>query len=220
MGLPAVSSTFRFSSRQYGLALTSRQLGPTTSSRRSSKRMFLRSALLQNKFPNSEASGHPESAAQTRLDDNGSHSSCPCCRQRKFINMDYDQGASRSPMMDATLTALMGMGIGEPQPCLGQCAWVVSVLYHAIYGRMFSLGLSCLTSHADPIPVGQFSGSTAKIPGEATQPTARWSYTSTRTCSGLSVRRCCEAGVAEPIPFFLSPNFEFCSVFGTHLRLS
>ena len=116
MGLPAVSSTLRFPSRQYGLALTPRQLAPTTSSRRSSKRMFLRSALLQNKFPNSEASGHSESAAQTRLDDNGSHSSCPCCRQRKFINMDYNQGASRSPMMDATLTALMGMGIGEPQP--------------------------------------------------------------------------------------------------------
>jgi len=102
MGLPTVSSTFRFSSRQHTYFLW-----------RSSKRMFLRSALLQNKLSNPEASGHSESAAQTPLDDNGSHS---CCRQQRFINMDYDQGASRSPLMDATLTALMGMGIGEPRP--------------------------------------------------------------------------------------------------------
>jgi len=117
MGLPAVSSTFRFSSSQHGLALISRRLTPSTyPSWRPSKRMFLRSALLQNKFSNPEASGHPESAAQTRPDVNGSHSSCLCCGQRKLINMDYDQGASRSSLMDATLTALMGMGIGEPQP--------------------------------------------------------------------------------------------------------
>ena len=132
MGLPAASSIFRFSSRQYGLAFTSRQLAPTTSSRRSFKRMFLHSALLQNKFPNSEAGGHPESAAQTRPDDNGSHSNCPCCRQRKFINMDYDQGASRSPIMDATLTALMGMGIGEPQPWTMRLCRVYSLPYYMV----------------------------------------------------------------------------------------
>ena len=100
MGLSAVSSTFRFSSRQHTYSLW-----------RSSKRMFHRSALLQNKLSNPEASGRAECAAQTPLDDNGSHS---CCQKQK--SMDYDQGASRSPLMDATLTALMGMGIGEPWP--------------------------------------------------------------------------------------------------------
>jgi len=126
MGLPAVSSTFRFSSRQHSLALVSRQPTPATySSWRSSKRMFLRSAILQNKFSNPDASGHPESAARTRPDDNGSHSSCLCCGQRKLMNVDYDQGASRSPLADATLTALMGMGI----------AFVGGVAYYAWYKK-------------------------------------------------------------------------------------
>ena len=95
---------------------------------------------------------------------------------------------------------------------------VCSLPYY-MFGCLAS-GFRALRVMLTPFLWASSLGQQAKTPGEATQPAARWSYTSTRTCFGLSVRRCCRAGVAEPMPFFLSPDFEFCLVFGTHPRLS
>jgi hypothetical protein len=109
----AASFLFRFSSP---LTVTLRRLTPATYSSwvPSSKRMFLRSALLQKPFSGSETSRHSEGAAQTCQNDEA-HPKCQCRREDKFVNMGYDQGQSRFPFLDATLTAIMGIGIGEPQ---------------------------------------------------------------------------------------------------------
>jgi hypothetical protein len=109
----AVCFLFRFSSP---LTVALRRLTPVTYSSwvPSSKRMFLRSALPQKPFSGPETSRHPESSAQTRQN-HEAHSSCQRGRQDKSVNMEYDQGLSRLPFLDATLTAIMGIGIGEPQ---------------------------------------------------------------------------------------------------------
>ena len=109
----AVSFLFRFSSP---LTVTLRRPTPVTYSSwlPSSKRMFLRSALLQKPFSGPETRRHSESAAQTCQNDEA-HSGCQGRRKDKFVNREYDQGSSRLPFLDATLTAIMGIGIGEPQ---------------------------------------------------------------------------------------------------------
>jgi hypothetical protein len=117
-----ISFTFRFSAP---LAITLRRPNPVMYSSwvPSSKWMSLRSTLLQKPLSGPEASRHSESAAQTCQDDKG-HSSCPCYRQHKFVNVEYDQGMSRSPFLDAALTAIMGIGIGEPHLGTALCCFL------------------------------------------------------------------------------------------------
>lgn len=125
MRLAAISFTFRFSGRRHGLTpltLTLRKPSVITYSPWSSvsEQMFYQGALRQN---SSSASRHSESAAQQCLRENEAR--CQCCQQWRVLNMSQDQG-SRSPLLDALLTALMGMGIGEQQ--FGQRACFISVL--------------------------------------------------------------------------------------------
>lgn len=128
----AVCFLFRFSSP---LTVTLRRLTPVTYSPwvPSSKRMFLRSAPLQKPFSGPETSRHSESAAQTRQN-HEAHSSCQCRRQDKSVNKEYDQGLSRLPFLDATLTAIMGIGIGEPQLWTGH--FVLFPFFTTLYGRL------------------------------------------------------------------------------------
>ena len=72
--------------------------------------MFFKSALRQNSSSGPETSRHSESAAQPFLREHEAR--CQCCQHLKVLNINQDQG-SRSPFLDALLTALMGIGIGE-----------------------------------------------------------------------------------------------------------
>lgn len=74
--------------------------------------MFYQGALRQNSSSGPEARRHSESAAQPCLRENEAH--CQCCQHWRLLNISQDQG-SRSPFVDALLTALMGIGIGELQ---------------------------------------------------------------------------------------------------------
>lgn len=122
----AVCFLFRFSSP---LTVTWRRLTPVTYSWvPSSKRTFLRSALLQKPFSGPETSKYSESAAQTSQN-HEAHSSCQCRQQDKS-----DQGLSRLPFLDATLTAIMGLGIGEPQLWIGPL--VLFPFFTTLYGRL------------------------------------------------------------------------------------
>jgi len=74
--------------------------------------MFFKSALRQDSSSGPEVSRHSDSAAQPCLRENEAR--CQCCQHWRVLNMSQDQG-SRSPFVDAFLTALMGIGIGELQ---------------------------------------------------------------------------------------------------------
>jgi hypothetical protein len=173
----AISFTFRFSAP---LTVTLRRLTPVTYSSwvPSSKRMFLRSALPRKPFSGPEASRHSKDAAQTSQNDK-THSSCQYRRQDKFVNTEYDQGSSRSLLLDATLTAIMGIGIGEPQ------LWTVRLCcFHSLPHYMASYPsckFSC--SYHDVAPI---FGQQAEMPGGVTQAAAFYLYTFLRTRSALS----------------------------------
>ena len=115
MGLRAASSTFRFSPHRHH-TVTLRKLTLVTHSSWCllSKRTFLRSAFPTKPVSNLGPSRDSENAAQTCLHDNEAHSSCLCRQQHKGVNIEHDQGA-RLPLLDAALTAIMGIGIGELQ---------------------------------------------------------------------------------------------------------
>ncbi|SRR6266404_1997825 len=113
----AIVFTFRFSSRRHSLAPLTITLRKPTAATYSpwgsvSKRIFSHSAFRQNSSSGPEASRHSKSDAQPCLRENEVR--CECSQQWKVLNMGKDQG-SRSPLLDATLTALMGIGIGELQ---------------------------------------------------------------------------------------------------------
>jgi hypothetical protein len=113
----AIFSTFRFSSRRHSptpLSLTLRKPTAVTYSpwRSVSERMFFKSALRQNSSSGRETSRQSESAAQPCLREHEAR--CQCCQHLRGLNINQDQG-SRSPFVDALLTALMGIGIGELQ---------------------------------------------------------------------------------------------------------
>ncbi len=113
----AIVFTFRFSSRRHSLTPLTVTLRKPTAVTYSpwgsvSERMFYQSALRQNSTSGPEASRHSECTAQPCL--RGNESRCQCCQHGRVLNISQDQG-SRSPFMDAFLTALMGLGIGEPQ---------------------------------------------------------------------------------------------------------
>jgi len=134
MGLRAVSSSFRFSPHRHHpapLTVTLRRPTPVTHSSwcSLSKRMFLRSAFPTKPVSNPGPSRDSENAAQTCLHDNEAHSSCLCRQQHKGVNIEHDQGA-RPPLLDAALTAIMGIGIGELQ------YWTVRLMLPS-YCRMF-----------------------------------------------------------------------------------
>ena len=110
-------SRFRFSSRRHSptpLIVTLRKPTVVTYSPWGSvsERMFYQGALRQNSSSGPEASRPLESAGQRSLRENEAR--CQCCQHWKVLNMSQDQG-SRSPFLDALLTALMGIGIGELQ---------------------------------------------------------------------------------------------------------
>jgi hypothetical protein len=110
----AIAFTFRFSSRRTPTPLTVTLQKPTAITyspwRSVSKRMFHQGALRQNSSSGPEARKHPESAAQPCLPENEAR--CQRCQHWRVLNISQDQG-NRSPFMDAFLTALMGLGIGE-----------------------------------------------------------------------------------------------------------
>jgi hypothetical protein len=113
----AIFSTFRFSSRRHSpipLTATLRKPNAVTYSPWGSvsERMFFKGALRQNSSSGPEVSRHSESAAQPCLRENEAR--CQCCQNQRLLNISQDQG-SRSPFVDALLTALMGIGIGELQ---------------------------------------------------------------------------------------------------------
>ena len=113
----AIVFSFRFSSRRHSLtplAVTFRKPNAVTYSPwgSASERMFYQSAFRQNSSSGPEAVRHSESTAQPCPRENGAR--CQCCQQWKVLNISQDQG-NRSPFVDALLTALMGIGIGELQ---------------------------------------------------------------------------------------------------------
>jgi hypothetical protein len=113
----AIFFSFRFSSRRHSptpLTATLRKPTAVTYSPWGSvsERMFYQGALRQNSSSGPEASRHPESAAQPCLRENEAR--CQCCQHWRTLNISQDQGG-RSPFVDALLTALMGIGIGELQ---------------------------------------------------------------------------------------------------------
>ena len=71
--------------------------------------MFYQGVFRRNSSSDSEASGDSERAARPE-----NEARCQCCQNSRGLNINQDQG-SRSPFMDAFLTALMGLGIGELQ---------------------------------------------------------------------------------------------------------
>ena len=105
--------------------------------------MFYQGALRQNSPSGPEARRHLESAAQPCLRENKAR--CQCRQHSKVLNISQDQG-NRSPFMDAFLTALMGLGIGELQLLHRACLISILLPLHwpAIY--FASLGLLCKTS--------------------------------------------------------------------------
>jgi hypothetical protein len=111
----SIFSTFRFSSPRHSqtpLIVTLRKPTAVTYSPWGSvsERMFFQSALRRNSSSGPEASRHPERAARPCLSEN--EAGCQYCQH--VLNISQDQG-SRSPFVDALLTALMGIGIGELQ---------------------------------------------------------------------------------------------------------
>ena len=113
----AIFFTFRFSSRRHSpTPLTATLRKPTVVAYSPwgsvSERMFYRGALRQNSSSGPETSGHSERAAKPFLRENEAR--CQCCQHLRGMNISQDQG-SRSPFVDALLTALMGIGIGELQ---------------------------------------------------------------------------------------------------------
>jgi hypothetical protein len=111
---PAAIAFIRFSNRRNPTPLTITLRKPTTVTyppwRSVSKRLLHQDALRQNSSSGPETRRHPESAAQPCLPENEAR--CQCCQHRRVLNINQDQG-NRSPFMDAFLTALMGLGIGE-----------------------------------------------------------------------------------------------------------
>ncbi|KAI0276262.1 hypothetical protein BGY98DRAFT_986616 [Russula aff. rugulosa BPL654] len=122
----AIAFTFRLSSRRSPPPLTVTLRKPTTVTyspwRSVSKRTFHQGALRQSSSSGPEARRHPESAAQPCLPENEAR--CQCCQHWRVLAMSQDQG-SRSPFMDAFLTALMGLGI----------AFVGGVVYYTWYKK-------------------------------------------------------------------------------------
>jgi hypothetical protein len=113
----AIVSTFRVSSRRHSPTPLSVTLPKPTVVTYSpwgsvSERVFHQDSLRQNSSSGSEASRHSQSAAQSCLRENEAR--CQCCQHSRVLNISQDQGG-RSPFMDAFLTALMGIGIGELQ---------------------------------------------------------------------------------------------------------
>ncbi|KAI0287338.1 hypothetical protein BC826DRAFT_1045242 [Russula brevipes] len=119
---------FRFSSRRRSLSLffvTLRKPAPVVHSSWGSfsKRTFSQCAVLQNPCSrhDHETSRPSESATQTGL--RGPEARCPSHQQPVVVNVGQDQG--RSPLLDATLTALMGIGI----------AFAGGMVYYAWYKK-------------------------------------------------------------------------------------
>ncbi len=113
----AIIFLFRFSSRHSLVPLTITSRKPTLVTYSPwgsvSERTFFHGALRQNSSSGHEASRHSQGIAQPCARENVAH--CPCCQQWRVLNMSQDQGMGRSPFLDAALTALMGIGIGELQ---------------------------------------------------------------------------------------------------------
>jgi hypothetical protein len=112
-----IFSRFRFPSRRHSptpLTVTLRKPTAVTYCPRGSlsERMFYQGALRQNSSSGPEASRPSECAAQPCRREN--EAGCRCCQHWRALNISQDQGG-RSPFVDALLTALMGLGIGELQ---------------------------------------------------------------------------------------------------------
>ena len=135
--------TFRFSGRRHGLTpliVTLRKPSAVTYSPWGSvsEQMFYQGALRQNSSSGPEAGRHSDSAAQHFLRENKAR--CQCCQQWRILNMSQDQG-SRSPLLDALLTALMGMGIGELQFRQRACFISILLSFYWLVIKFASLGL-------------------------------------------------------------------------------
>jgi hypothetical protein len=113
MGPSSVSTIFRLAllTRQCGLVplaappkpvpITILPLSPL------SRHSFSNGIRLQN----SQESRYSGSDAQTGRSHTKAH--CLCHQQRRVADTEQDRGASRSSLLDAALTAFMGIGIGE-----------------------------------------------------------------------------------------------------------
>jgi hypothetical protein len=108
----AIVFAFRFSSRPHSLApLTLRNPNAVTASA-VSERMFSHGTQPQDSSSGPEASRHSETAQPCPHEND---SRCLRHQQWRATNTSQDQGAGRSPFMDAALATVMGIGIGELQ---------------------------------------------------------------------------------------------------------
>ena len=114
----ATTFAFHFSSRRYSLEPLTVTLRKPTAVTYSpcgsvSERMFSHGILRRNSSSGPESSRHAEGTTKPCLRENEARGLCH--QQWRVMNMSQDQGAGRSPFLDAALAAFMGIGIGEPQ---------------------------------------------------------------------------------------------------------
>jgi hypothetical protein len=135
MGPSPVSIVFRFShlSRQRGPAPLTALRGhiPATPLPLSSlpRQPFSHGTCLQNSSSDSQGSRYSGNGTQSCLP--RTEARCLCREQRRVIRVDttQDPGTSRSPLLDATLTAFMGIGIGKPSFLSSVPCFVSSLFY-------------------------------------------------------------------------------------------